>query len=208
MGMTQPDQPAQVVGEPEVDDVVEIMAGAFFTDPLWGWAFPDPQRRRDQHRQVWRLFVQAAIRYPWVWLNGPRTAAAVWIPPGGTELGPQEETRFEQLVTEQAGPHAARVFHAFEALEEAHPHGEPHFYLSLLGTAPEHRGHGYGLGLLAENLRRVDELQAPAYLEASNLVNVPLYARYGFAPVRTLQLPDGGPEVVTMWREPGGRRPA
>ena len=206
--MTQPDRTAQVVGEQHVDAVVEIMAGAFYADPLWGWAFPDPQRRQDQHRQVWRLFVEASIRYPWTWLNAAGTSASVWIPPDGTELGPEQEARFEQLVTEQAGSDAQRVFAAFDALEAAHPHGQPHFYLSLLGTAPAHRGHGHGLALLAENLRRVDELQAPAYLEASNLANVPLYARYGFVPVQTLQLPDGGPEVVTMWREPAGRRPS
>ena len=199
--MTQPDGPAQVVGEQLVDDVVEIMVGAFYRDPLWAWAFPGPERRQDQHRQLWRLFVQGAIRYPWVWLDAARTAASVWIPPDGTDLAPEQEERFSQLVVEQTGAGADRVFEAFEALEAAHPRSQAHFYLSLLGTAPAHRGHGYGLALLAENLRRVDELRAPAYLEASSLVNVPLYARHGFVPVQTLELPDGGPEVVTMWRE-------
>lgn len=200
--MTQPDGPAQVVGEQLVDHVVEIMVGAFSQDPLWAWAFPDPERRQDQHRHLWRLFVEGAIRYPWVWLNAARTAASVWIPPDGTEFAPEQEERFTELVVAQTGAGADRVFQAFGTLEVAHPRSQPHFYLSLLGTAPAHRGHGHGLALLAENLRRVDQLGAPAYLEASNLVNVPLYARYGFVHLQTLELPDGGPEVATMWRDP------
>jgi predicted acetyltransferase len=77
----------------------------------------------------------------------------------------------------------------------------PHFYLSLLGTDPRQAGHGYGLGLLADNLRRIDDLGAPAYLEASNTANVPLYERYGFEVLSSFQ-PTGGPLVFTMWREP------
>ena len=91
------------------------------------------------------------------------------------------------------------MLYAFEALEHAHPRDESHYYLTMLGTAEEHRGHGYGLQLLSDTLRVVDEAGLPAYLEASNSVNVPLYARYGFAPLSTVELP-GGPPVTTMWR--------
>jgi len=73
--------------------------------------------------------------------------------------------------------------------------------LSLLGTAAEHRGHGFGLGLLAQNLREIDEARMPSYLEASNPANVQLYERYGFVVLDSFTLPAGGPEVFTMWRE-------
>ena len=90
---------------------------------------------------------------------------------------------------------------ALEVFEQSHPHEAPHYYLSLLGTDPRHLGHGYGLALLADNLRRIDEEAMPAYLEASNPANLPLYERYGFRQVGSFALP-GGPEVPTMWREP------
>ena len=41
----------------------------------------------------------------------------------------------------------------------------------------------------------------PAYLEASNPANVALYARYGFDVFASFTLPQGGPEVITMWRD-------
>jgi len=94
------------------------------------------------------------------------------------------------------------VTSAFEMFDQAHPQGTPHFYLTLLGTRAEHKGHGYGLGLLAANLRQIDEAGMPAYLEATNRANVPLYMRHGFEVLSSFTLPDGGPEVFTMWREP------
>jgi ribosomal protein S18 acetylase RimI-like enzyme len=200
--MPQPLGRPVVVEARQVDvvaEVAEVMVGAFFHDPLWSWAFPDPLRRREQHRQLWRLCVEGAVRYRSVWLSAGHEAAAVWIPPGGTELSSEQEARFEPLVTDIAGPEAQRVFDAFALLENEHPHDEPHYYLSMLGTDPRHLGHGHGLGLLADNLTAIDAAGRPAYLEASNPANVALYERYGFEVVTTCAIP-GGPEVTTMWR--------
>jgi len=186
-----------------VDDVVAVLLSAFHEDPVWSWAFPDPDLRAEQHRRLWRLFVQGAMRFPWVWLTRDSTATSVWIPPGGTELSDEQEPELEKAVEEMLGADAPRVLETLDLFEQAHPRDVPHFYLSLLGTAAEHRGHGYGLELLAENLREVDATGMPAYLEASNTANVPLYARYGFVVRDSFCTPCGGPEVVTMWREGG-----
>ena len=201
--MTEPSQPApltRVVDASLAATAVDILVDAFYADPLWGWAFPDDSRRREQHRAVWGAAVEGALRYPWVRLSDGDTAAAVWIPPGGTELTEEGAVRFEELLVELLGPDAPRALGAFEALEEHHPWDEPHFYLSLLGTASEHRGHGYGLALLADCLREIDGHAMPAYLESSNPANVALYGRYGFVPREVLTIPGGGPEIVTMWR--------
>jgi GNAT superfamily N-acetyltransferase len=196
---------ARPAGAGDLDRVVEIMVGAFFQDPVWAWAFPDPDLRQAQHRRFWRLYVEGASRYSSVWVNAEETSAAVWIPPGGTELTPEQEASVEPLLIEllgQAG--AARVMDAGDAFERAHPREPEHHYLSLLGTDPAHRGKGLGLALLQQTLTRADSDRLPAYLEASNPANVPLYERYGFRPKATFTLPDGGPEVTTMWREPRG----
>lgn len=186
----------------DADEVVAILVGAFFSDPTWSWAFPDPGRRVELQRWMWGLLVDGALRYPWVWLSHGNTSTSVWIPPDGTELTAEQEASFEPALVERStGADASRVLGALEMFEQAHPRTEPHYYLSLLATRPEQTGHGYGLGLLADNLREIDQHPAPAYLEASNPGNVPLYRRYGFEVHGSFQLPDGGPEVVTMWRE-------
>jgi ribosomal protein S18 acetylase RimI-like enzyme len=201
--MTEPDNfSPRVASRQESADVVEILVSAFHDDPTWSWAFPDPSARAEQHRRWWGLFVDGAMRFPWVWLTQGNTATSVWIPPNETELSDEQEAALEPALVEMLGLKAARVLRAFETFDKAHPQGAPHFYLSLLATSAEHRGHGYGLGLLAENLRQIDEAQMPSYLEASNPANVPLYMRYGFEVLDSFTLPESGPEVFTMWREP------
>lgn len=182
-------------------DVVAILVSAFYDDPTWSWAFPDPSLRAEQHRRLWGLFVDGAMRYPWVWLTPGNTATSVWIPPNGTDLSQEQEAALEPTIIEMLGADASPVIHAFELFDRVHPRELPHFYLSLLGTSAAHRGRGYGLALLAENLRRIDEAGMPAYLEASNPANVALYERQGFSVRDSFKLPGEGPEVFTMWRD-------
>jgi GNAT superfamily N-acetyltransferase len=180
--------------------VVEIMTEAFHDDPVWGWAFADEGSRRAHQRWFWNLIVEGALRFPYVFLGAGSAAAAVWLPPGASELTQEQEATVEPELRARLGPAAERVLATFACFEAAHPGDEPHFYLSLLGTSPDQRGHGYGLGLLGDSLAVVDAAGMPAYLEASNVGNVPLYARYGFEVRGEFQLPDGGPAVTTMWR--------
>jgi ribosomal protein S18 acetylase RimI-like enzyme len=191
---------ARVCSTDDLDTVVEILVDSFYDDPTWSWVFPDPLRRREQQRLLWRALTAGAMRYPTVWLSAGDTATSVWIPPDGVELSEEQDEELRAALIEMLGDEAPRVFRVFEAFEHAHPNNEPHYLLSLLGTATAHRGHGYGLSLLAENLTVVDEADLPAYLEASNPANVALYERYGFEIFGSFSLPDGGHDITTMWR--------
>jgi GNAT superfamily N-acetyltransferase len=186
----------------EIPAAVETLARAFHADPVWGWAFPDPERRLEQHRAVWRLVAESALGYESAWVTGDCAAVALWIPPGKSELPPAAEERLEAMVEEMLGPGAARVLDAFERFDAAHPKGEPHYYLSLLATHPDHRGQGLGMGLLAATLERIDAECAPAFLESSNPVNTPRYERLGFTVCGEFELPEDGPNVSQMWRRP------
>ncbi len=185
--------------------VTEIFVEAFYRDPVWAWAFPDPERRRAQHAEFWRLFVEGAQPHGWVWLTADRGAAALWLPPGCPELPPADEARLEPLLEDLLGAKQAElVLRSFGEFEEAHPPEPPHYYLSLLGTHPDHRGRGIGMGLLADNLAAIDAAGMPAYLESTNPSNNARYERLRFARRGGFELPDQGPPVTTMWREPGG----
>jgi GNAT superfamily N-acetyltransferase len=83
-----------------------------------------------------------------------------------------------------------------------HPRHTPHYYLSLLGTHPDHRGQGMGMGLLAANLSQIDGTGMPAYLESSNRANDHRYERFGVVQVGEFTAPAGGPTVACMWRDP------
>jgi GNAT superfamily N-acetyltransferase len=193
---------ARVATRDEIPAAVEVLARAFYADPVWGWAFPDPERRLGQHRAVWELVARAALSYESAWLTGDCAAVALWIPPGKPELRPEDEERLERLLAELLGDGAARVLETFARFEAAHPAAEPHYYLSLLATNPDQRGRGLEMGLLAATLEQIDAEGAPAFLESSNPANTPRYERLGFAVCGELELPEGGPSVSQMWRDP------
>jgi ribosomal protein S18 acetylase RimI-like enzyme len=204
--MSSQDQPPTVrtAREDDVDAVVATLTTAFFADPVWGPAFPDPGRRAAQAGALWRLFVTSALRYPWLLVTENVEAAALWIPPGGTELTEEQERGFEGFLRETTDAEtAAGILAILEPMEHARPE-EPHFYLSLLGTHDDHRGKGLGIALLRESLARIDQLRMPAYLESSNpAANDKRYAALGFEPNGELVMPDGH-AVTTMWRPARG----
>lgn len=193
---------ARVARAAEIPAAVDVLARAFHADPVWSWAFPDPERRLEQHRAVWGLVARAALGYGSAWLSGECAAVALWIPPGKPELRPEDEERLEGLLIELLGDGAGRVLETFERFEAAHPAAPPHYYLSLLGTDPDRRGRGLGMGLLAATLKRIDAEGAAAFLESSNPLNTPRYERLGFAIRGEFELPDDGPSVTQMWRDP------
>ena len=81
---------------------------------------------------------------------------------------------------------------------------------ALVPGHPGHRGgaagQGCGLALLRPVLEHCDAEGTPCYLESSKERNVPFYRRHGFEVVEEVPLPDDGPTLWTMWREPR-RRP-
>jgi GNAT superfamily N-acetyltransferase len=192
---------ARVAAEGDVPAIAGTMAAAFYDDPVWGWAFADPEGRLEQHRAVWGFVIASARRHGWVWVTEDSTTAAVWIPPGLPELSPDEGARLFALVRELLGDGAARVLETFDRFEEAQPIGS-YYYLSLLATHPDRRGRGLGMALLADNLARIDAEGRPAYLESSNPANDHRYERLGFARMGEFELGEDGPTVTQMWRDP------
>ena len=189
---------ARIATPADLDAVVGVLTSAFLHDPLWGPAFPDPDRRADQAAGMWRFFVTASMRHPWTFVTPGAEAAAVWIPPGVPELTPAEEAGLERLLVDTTGHDtAAGILTVLAQFDEARP-ATPHHYLSLLGTHDAHRGRGLGMGLLTENLTR---FTGPAYLESSNPSNDARYARLGFTPHGHITTATGH-TMTTMWREP------
>jgi ribosomal protein S18 acetylase RimI-like enzyme len=192
----------RTAGHSDLEQLASLMTEAFAADPLWRWAFHD----LDGLRQLWRFFIESALRYPCVSIADDYAAAAVWIPPGGVELTREEAEQVEPLLRNLVGSRAPDVLALLERLERAHPMGTPHYYLSLFGTASRHRGRGLGMTLLRENLRRIDDEGAPAYLESSNPTNDRRYEAVGFCRVGSCTTPDEAHAVTTMWRDATSNR--
>jgi GNAT superfamily N-acetyltransferase len=186
-----------VATEADLEPATQLLTDAFATDPVWGWAFPD----RSDLADWWRFSIRSALRFPWVRVLGDFAAAAIWIPPGESELTAQEEAEVEPMIRDLAGSRAEQLLELLGRFESSHPEGPPHYYLSLLGTDPARRGNGYGMALLEQNLAAIDAEGMPAYLESSNPANDPRYERRGFRRVGGFNRPDEELTVATMWRD-------
>ena len=197
---------ARIATESDHDAVVETIVTAFQDDPTWTWMFPDPRRRAEQHATVFGLYVESALPHGGVWMSDERgSAVAVFTAPEGRELSESAEARLEPFLVGTLGDHAPAVLETIGRFEAAVPQGRPFYYLSFLGTRPDSRGRGLGMGLLAELVSKADREGQPAYLESTNPANNPRYERLGFKGQGSFATPDELHTVTTMWREPVSR---
>jgi ribosomal protein S18 acetylase RimI-like enzyme len=197
--------PTRAAGPGDVDAVVEILTLAFRHDPVWGPALRAPDGSTDHLCPYWAAYVEGALGYDTVLVGDGARTASVWIPPGGEELTGEQKTELISLADMALGRDRARALAELWArFDDSHPHDEPHAYLSLLATHPDHAGHGWGQAHLADGLVRWDEAGLPTYLESSNPANNHRYERQGYRPVGEFRTVLDDAVVTTMWRAVGG----
>ena len=155
---------ARVAGPADLDAVAETIAVAFHDDPVWSFAFDDEAQRAEQFRRWWPMFVESALPHGWVWMGEHAGTVAVWTPPGLPELTHEAEARIPALLDELLGARAPLVLKGLLQFEGAHPRDAPHYYLGFVATHDNHRGHGIGERLLAQNLELIDTEHMPVYL--------------------------------------------
>jgi ribosomal protein S18 acetylase RimI-like enzyme len=175
---------------------IAALVTAFTNDPLLRWMLPDPAVYLTFFPRVVRFYGGRAFDHDSAYRTDDDSACALWLPPG---VGPDEEA-LGAVVQEAVDP--ARLDEVFAVLEQvgkAHPQ-EPHWFLPAIGVDPRHQGRGHGSALLARSLEACDRDHAVAYLEASNVRNVPLYQRFGFDVVGEIQA-GSSPVVVPMVRK-------
>jgi len=187
----------------DIDAILDTLVVAFADDPIWGgWAFPDRERAAGQRRAFFGLWLLGSLRYQTVHVTPGCEAVALWYPPGQFENTAEDERDLVATARAILGPHADRFLEGCEVIEDVHPRGEPHYYLSMLATHARHRGKGLGMALLRDNLTHIDALGMPAYLDSTDPGNNPRYERLGFTRIGEYSMPGGGPVVTQMWRKP------
>jgi len=182
------------------DAVLDTISRAFFADPVWSWVFADETERRALYPQFWNFFLTAGLRNDAVQVVADGAAVTIWTPPGAPELNADEDAELAAFFAARCGDRTDIVLEAVGRIDRAHPKHEPHWYLGVVATNPDHAGRRLGVGLIAHQLRAVDAQHLPAYLESSNPANLERYRRLGFEPRDEFPLADGGPLLTTMWR--------
>ena len=194
------------VSHSDVPRIARALARAFEDDPVMSWVFRDDSERLSRLGRGFALY----LRRLWLphdecyLIDGRRSGAALWLPPGKWRLSPAAQLRLLPHLLRATGRNFTRLARVLHTMEVRHPEDPHHFYLAVLGVEPELQGRGFGSSLLQPVLRRCDDEGIPAFLESSKRRNIVFYERHGFRVVEEIQLPGGGPPLWPMWRDPRG----
>jgi GNAT superfamily N-acetyltransferase len=181
----------------------EVLARAFYDDPVTAWFYPDVERRMRHARRFFAIRLRQLEGHGLLYTTSERSGASLWAPPGQWREN-LRQSLMQLPMLPALLPRIVQTTRAVREIERLHP-VKPHYYLSVVGTDPDKQGGGIASALLAPVLQRCDETQTAAYLESSKESNVSFYARHGFAVTERIELPEG-PPLWLMWREPPGRR--
>ncbi|WP_346775931.1 GNAT family N-acetyltransferase [Micromonospora sp. HNM0581] len=176
--------------------LIAVLAEAFHDGPLADWLIPDPGDRRTVYYRYFRDAFYHGLDHGEVHTTGGQTAVAIWY--HRREAVPARPDRPAAL-DRIAGAYAPKFLLLEEAIEGCHP-DRPHHYLAYLAVDPTRQNQGLGTALLNHGHGRLDQLGAPAHLEASNPRNRGLYLRHGYTTGRTVGLASDGPAIWPMCR--------
>ena len=176
---------------------IDVLVRAFAADPAARWVWPDLQQYLIHFPSFVRAFGGNAFAHGSAYYIDGYVAAALWLPPN---IHPNEDTLINILQNTVSEQIQKDAFSVFEQMGRYHP-SEPHWYLLIMGVDPHQEGKGFGSALLQYALIQIDRDSKLAYLESSNRRNIPLYERYGFELLGTIQ--EGtSPSIFPMLRRP------
>jgi GNAT superfamily N-acetyltransferase len=188
----------------DVPALTRMLVRAYMDDPVAVWACRSSDLRAKMLQGQYSTRLRQMLAHREVWTNAGCSSASVWMPPGNRPAGMRPSpTLIRCLLDPRMLARLPLLAAGLVSLQRRHPHEPPHWYLSLLGTDPELRGHGLASEVLQPVLERCDVDGVGAYLESSKPRNLDFYARFGFHALGELQLPKG-PRMWPMWREPRG----
>ncbi len=190
------------------DEAAQMLARAFFDDPMVMYVVPDDDKRR----RLLPWFFRIAARYGHAYgetftTPGKVDGAAVWLPPGDSIMSSLRIMRKGLILAPfKFGPRDfIRFLSSMNHLERFHKRDVPpeHWYLFVLGVDPARQGQGVGGTIIQPILERADRDRLPCYLETMKERNVTFYRKHDFEVVVEDVFPNG-PRYWTMKRDPIG----
>ena len=190
----------------DLDAVGAAISASFADDPVQQWVFEPADDYEQARTDFLRFFVDAYFPAGHLYVEagtGGASGAAMWTPPDRDVLdGPCIEAlvaMMDGILGDEALPRLGEL-----ARSGAFRPTEPHFYLGVLGVAPDRQGEGLGATLVAPVLEACDQGGFVAHLESSNPRNLGFYERLGFVATDDYRCGSpSGPLMTIMSRPPG-----
>jgi ribosomal protein S18 acetylase RimI-like enzyme len=197
---------AELLPPARLDEAATVLARAFVDDPVWAWIVPGRERREDLLPWLFRVSLDGARDDRTLYVTpGEIRAVARWLGPGRGRAQPRLGSLPSLALAPfrlRAGTRRAAAFgRAHGKLRKEIAPGS-HWYLAGIGVDPELQNRGLGGVVMAPGLDAADAAGLPAALVTATRRNHSFYARYGFEVTATRRVPNGGPELWGMVREP------
>jgi ribosomal protein S18 acetylase RimI-like enzyme len=194
----------------DVDVAAHALARAFHDDPLQCYVFPDPIERAARSPAHFAAVLRYGLRFGEVSTTaGVAQGAAVWLPPESWEMTHERavEGGLDRLGEILGEAPAARFLDALGAIDPFHQTDVPreHWYLMVVGVAPEAQGRGIGRAFIQPMLKRAGDAGLPCYVETAQPSNVSFYESLGFTVVRSVIEPTSGLPMWTFRWDPPAR---
>ncbi|MFF2520904.1 hypothetical protein [Streptomyces liangshanensis] len=187
----------------DTDALAALMAEAFHDDPLTRWIVADDARRAELLPGLFKVFVEISHDYDGVSVSPCGNAVVLFLPPGASREVDGREDELTARFGAALGDHAARLGTIVRLQAERHPAGPDHYYASFAAVRGSHRRRGLLSALLAELLSRADRGGYGTYAETSSPGGEASCRATGFTRLgEDIVLPDGGPSLRPMWRDP------
>lgn len=183
----------------EATSVMAVVAMGFSTDPVARWMYPEPADYFNYFPGFIRSFAGRSFEAGTAFVMEGHEGAALWLKPGFEPDSEALEALFDATIAEEKKPLLSEMF---EQMAAFHP-GEDHWYLPMIGVETRFQGRGIGSRLMEHALRLCDADGLPAYLESSNVRNIPLYEKFGFTVIGTIRA-GSAPPMYPMIRKASG----
>ena len=141
----------QRVGQEQLEAVATTVAASFADDPIWQWIYNtgDQTIPIEIGIVLARMLVAQSTPVDAIHVATGCGAVALWSAPAGSSSPDNEQLRDEQTGTHfaafagQIGDRIALTGKLSETMKRHRP-DEPHWYLGILGTHPDHQNQGLG----------------------------------------------------------------
>jgi GNAT superfamily N-acetyltransferase len=165
--------PSPVVRRATTADREAILAtvlAAFVADPAFRYFFPTEESYAEEAPAFIGDLLDQRLVFDTVWLVNDGAAVALWNPPSPSRAA----------LPPALTPATAERIERFDAVvHDLLPH-EPHWYLGILATHPDHSGQGLGRIAMSGGLDLARRDGLTSCLETVTDVNVGIYAGYGW----------------------------